>query len=91
MTFDTQPGRKEPVLAIVLSIFLPGVGHFYVGDTGGLAIALFILTVLEFVMAFTILLLPISFLLWLPCAIAGSIDANRKAKERNARLGYGYT
>jgi hypothetical protein len=80
-------GGKQPVLAVILSIILPGVGHLYVGDTSGLAITLLVLTCVEVFLSLTILLIPLAFIIWLPCAIWGAIDSREKAQQWNVARG----
>jgi hypothetical protein len=80
-------GGKQPALAVVFSILLPGVGHLYAGDSSGLAITLLVLTAVEVFLSLTILLIPLAFIIWLPCAIWGAIDSRDKAQQWNLARG----
>jgi TM2 domain-containing membrane protein YozV len=56
-TFTMPRDEKEPIIAVILSIFLPGVGQMYVGKVlRGVLILLFLLifSVLSFLPALTI-------------------------------------
>jgi hypothetical protein len=79
---------KSPGLATVLGLFLPGVGHLYSDYNGGGAIALLVLTIIAYLCLITIILIPLAFVIWLPCAIYAAIDSPKKAREWNVAHGF---
>ena len=73
--------HKSPGMAILLSIFLPGAGQFYVGRTGR-GIAFFCAAVFSYVLIVVLLgliLVPI-------VVIWAAVDANKLANAHNAQL-----
>lgn len=68
--------RKDPLLAGVLSLFLPGAGHMYCGNIGK-GVAIFIIAIIGYV----IFVVP-----GIIVGIFAAIDANKTAKKINEDL-----
>lgn len=73
---------KSPGLALLVSFFIPGVGSMMNGDAGK-GVGILIGYVLSWVLAFTIITIPIAIGLW----IWGMIDAYTGAQKWNFRHG----
>ena len=84
------PPRKEPVLSLLVSFFVPGVGSMMNGDTGvGVAILCTYLGSLLFIFCLGWILigfigLPVMVGAW----IWGMVDAYQGAVRHNQRMGY---
>lgn len=87
------PARKEPAIAVLISFFIPGVGHLYAGDTntGVLLLAIYLgILIFDFILAFTIigillfvLTIPASLIVW----IYAMVDSYGKATAYNRSWG----
>lgn len=80
------PSRKEPGLAILFSFFFAGAGELYAGDSGGKTIALLIVAGIAWLCAFTLVLLPVTFLC-VPVFIYSMVNSSRLVKQHNTRIG----
>jgi hypothetical protein len=80
------PSRKEPGLAILFSFFFAGAGELYAGDSDGMTIAFLCIAGLAWLCAFTLVLLPVTFLC-IPVFIYSMVRASRLVKAHNAAKG----
>lgn len=81
--YGPTAARKEPILALVLSFFFPGVGSMYNGEVGkGVGILLGYL----FGLALTFVL--VGLLITIPLFIWGLVDAYQGAQRVNRMNGY---
>lgn len=80
------PSRKEPGLAILFSFFFAGAGELYAGDSSGKTIAFLVVATVAWLCAFTVVLIPISFLC-IPVFIYSMVNSSRLAKAHNERVG----
>jgi TM2 domain-containing membrane protein YozV len=80
----TGPSRKEPGLAILFSFFFAGAGELYAGDSSGKTIALLVVATIAWLCAFTVVLIPVSFLC-IPVFIYSMVNSSRLVKEYNGR------
>lgn len=83
----TGPSRKEPGLAILFSFFFAGGGELYAGDSSGKTIALLIVAGIAWLCAFTVILIPVSFLC-IPVFIYSMVNSSRLVKAHNTQNGY---
>jgi TM2 domain-containing membrane protein YozV len=73
--------HKSPGTAILLSLFLPGAGQFYVGQTGR-GVAFFCAAVVAY-----ILIIALIGLILVPMVVIwAAVDANKLANAYNAQL-----
>lgn len=71
------PSRKEPGLAI---LFFAGAGELYAGDSSGKTIALLIVASVAWICAFTLILLPITFVL-IPAFTYSMVNSSRLVRN----------
>ena len=87
------PARKEPAIAVLISFFIPGVGHLYAGDTntgvlllaicfGILVMDLFLFVTIIGILLF-VLTIPASLIVW----IYAMVDSYAKATAYNRSWG----
>jgi TM2 domain-containing membrane protein YozV len=79
---STGPSRKEPGLAILFSFFFAGAGELYAGDGGTTTIVLLCIAGLAWLCAFTVVLIPFSFLC-IPVFIYSMVRASKIVKAHN--------
>lgn len=75
--------KKNAIVALVLSFFLPGVGHMYVGNVG-LGVALLCLWLLSLLLIIVLIGLVTAPIVW----IFGMAHSAVLAERRNAEHGY---
>lgn len=77
-------------LALILTIFLPGVGHIYLGLVQkGTPFA--IATAVAICLSWTIILIPVSFIIWLICVVLTAPKISEDADFVNRELAAGRT
>lgn len=78
--------RKEPGIALILSLLVTGFGHFYVGGTLNITKGIVFLCCQIFFGVLTLLIIgwPLLIMLW----IYAAADAYSAAKAYNRELGY---
>jgi len=79
-------GTKNPGVAAVLSLFIPGLGQIYSGRIGRGLLMLFVVVPLSAILALFFFWLLIPLLLPLAVWIWNIFDANNICKEYNRRL-----
>ncbi len=84
---NTGPEPKSSGVAVLLTILIPGAGHLYIGNTNK-GTPYLVANVIGLFMAFTIILFPFAFLIWIItlCMTVGGIT--RETEQYNvARCG----
>jgi len=89
-----DPGYKDPLIALILSLILPGLGHIYVGESsiGLIYMVVYVGVVIlaGYVLFWTVLDVGLWWLVWLAAfafAIWVAIDAMNAARAHNSRGG----
>jgi hypothetical protein len=82
------PQEKSSGIALLLTVLWPGGGHLYLGLTQK-SIPYVVVNAIGFVMAFTLILFPITFLMWLVtlCMTVGSVTADTEFVNAALRRG----
>lgn len=72
-----KPSDKNPIVAAVLSWFVPGVGHYYLGDSNR-ALKVFLAVLVYYVLSFVLLFVGVGLLMLFVAPlvhIAAGVDA----------------
>lgn len=81
------PQPKSDVLAIVLTIIFPGAGHLYIGMNDK-ALPHLIANAIGFLLAWTLILFPISFIIWLVTLIITVPGISSEVAQVNRANGF---
>jgi TM2 domain-containing membrane protein YozV len=82
-----RPEPKNSGLAILFTVLFPGAGHLYIGKTDK-GTPFIIANAIGFVMAFTLILFPVSFIIWLVTLLMTAPNMSSEVAEVNARAGF---